>query len=70
MKRMMEILQQLMKPIALCNSVHYYTVFGLGTGTWYHSLLLRRPGDKVIIEVNVVARCGAPGIRVASPIRI
>jgi len=70
MKSMMNILQQLTKPTTLGNNVCYRSIFGLYTGVGNRSLTLGEPVDKVITEVNAVAKCGATRVGTASPIRI
>ena len=57
-----ELLEKLMKPTTLGNSMGNHAVLSLSTRVGHHRLALGEPRDQVVTEEDAVARHGAPRV--------
>ena len=62
-QRAMKLTKKLTDPTTLNNNMSNRTVLRLGTGARHGGLSFRRPRDKVISEIDAVARRRASSIR-------
>ena len=65
-----ELLEKLMKPTTLGNSMGNRAVLSFSTRVGHRCLALGEPRDQVVTKEDAVARLGVPRVRIACPVHV
>jgi len=69
-RRGVELMQQLVQPCGLSDTISHGAILSLGAGSRDSVLTLGGPGDEVVTEKHSIARGGLARIRTTGPINI
>jgi hypothetical protein len=69
-QRSMELLEELLEPTSFSHVIGHDTILNLSARAGDNVLMLRGPGDEVVIEEHIIARGGSTCIWATRPVRI